>query len=169
MRSFSICHRATISCPHSYPLFYDPLGLDEGQRFLEVGLGSGYGTAIAREVVGDKGLVVAMEIDPLSFEFARANLENAGYTDLVLVQEDGGFGYPPLQPFAQIAVTAACTAVPQPLREQLVVGGRLIAPTIESGGRDLVLFEKGATGVTGELVCPLLYVNLRGEYGMRER
>jgi len=37
---------ATISCPHSYPLFYKPLGLDEGHRFLEIGLGSGYGTAL---------------------------------------------------------------------------------------------------------------------------
>lgn len=44
--------RATISCPHSYPLFYEPLGLGEGDRFLEVGVGSGYGTALAREVVG---------------------------------------------------------------------------------------------------------------------
>ena len=44
--------RATISCPHSYPLFYEPLGLNEGHRFLEVGVGSGYGTALAREVVG---------------------------------------------------------------------------------------------------------------------
>lgn len=35
---------ATISCPHSYPLFYEPLGLDKGHKFLEVGLGSGYGT-----------------------------------------------------------------------------------------------------------------------------
>ncbi|QWG22185.1 hypothetical protein KMZ93_19695 [Bradyrhizobium sediminis] len=42
---------ATISCPHSYPLFYEPLGLDQGYRFLEVGLGSGYGAAVAREVV----------------------------------------------------------------------------------------------------------------------
>jgi hypothetical protein len=44
--------RATISCPHSYPLFYEPLGLGEGHRFLEVGVGSGYGTSLAREVVG---------------------------------------------------------------------------------------------------------------------
>ncbi|MCK5274382.1 MAG: protein-L-isoaspartate O-methyltransferase, partial [Alphaproteobacteria bacterium] len=65
---------ATISCPHSYPLFYEPLGLDQGHRFLEVGLGSGYGTAVAREVVGDEGLVVAMEIDRLTFEYAKANL-----------------------------------------------------------------------------------------------
>ncbi len=37
--------RATISCLHSYPLFYEPLGLGERHRFLEVGVGSGYGTA----------------------------------------------------------------------------------------------------------------------------
>src|SRR5215208_7590537 len=55
--------RATISCPHSYPLFYEPLGLDDGQRFLEVGVGSGYGTALAREVVGRDGLVVGIDID----------------------------------------------------------------------------------------------------------
>jgi len=66
---------ATISCPHSYPLFYEPLGLDEGHRFLEIGSGSGYGAAVAREVVGPGGLVVSIEIDPLTLEFARRNLE----------------------------------------------------------------------------------------------
>ena len=70
---------ATISCPHSYPLFYEPLGLHPGDRFLEVGVGSGYGTALAREIVGDEGLVVSVEIDPETFDFARANLERAGY------------------------------------------------------------------------------------------
>ncbi|MBI3045698.1 MAG: hypothetical protein HYY78_23060 [Betaproteobacteria bacterium] len=49
---------ATISCPHSYPLFYEPLGLDCGHRFMEIGTGSGYDAAVAREVVGDDGLVV---------------------------------------------------------------------------------------------------------------
>ena len=82
--------QATISCPHSYPLFYEPLGLDRGHRFLEVGLGSGYGTAVAREIVGPDGLVVSIEIDPLTFEFAKRNLENAGYDDIVLVKGDGG-------------------------------------------------------------------------------
>jgi protein-L-isoaspartate O-methyltransferase len=40
--------------------------LDEGHKFLEVGLGSGYGTALAREIVGENGLVVSIEIDPLT-------------------------------------------------------------------------------------------------------
>jgi len=157
---------ATISCPHSYPLFYEPLGLDQGHRFLEVGLGSGYGTAIAREVVGDEGLVVGMDIDPLTYEFARANLEKAGYTDVVLIQGDGGFGYPELQPYDRIVITAACTEIPEPLLEQLAVGGRLIAPVIEGGVQDLVVFEKTATGVNRELICQVLYVNLRGDYGV---
>jgi len=85
--------RATISCPHSYPLFYEPLGLGAGHRFLEVGVGSGYGTSLAREVVGREGLVVAVDIDAATLAFARENLQRAGYTDVVLVHGDGGLGY----------------------------------------------------------------------------
>jgi len=157
---------ATISCPHSYPLFYEPLGLDQGHRFLEVGLGSGYGTAIAREVVGDEGLVVALEIDPVTFEFAKSNLERAGYRDVVLVQADGGLGYPLLQPYDRIAMTAACRTIPPPLLDQLAVGGRLIAPVLSPGGQDLIVYEKSDTGVRQEFICNVLYVNLRGEYGV---
>src|SRR5919197_6781312 len=86
--------RATISCPHSYPLFYEPLGLEQGHRFLEVGVGSGYGTALAREVVGPLGLVVAIEIDAATLAFARENLSRAGYTDVILLHGDGGLGCP---------------------------------------------------------------------------
>lgn len=157
---------ATISCPHSYPLFYEPLGLDQGHRFLEVGLGSGYGTAVAREVVGDEGLVVAIEIDPVTFEYAKANLERAGYRDVVLIQADGGFGYPELQPYDRIAMTAACTEIPLPLLEQLAVGGRLIAPVTGSIGQDLTVFQKSATGISQKFICSVLYVNLRGQYGV---
>jgi protein-L-isoaspartate(D-aspartate) O-methyltransferase len=103
---------ATISCPHSYPLFYEPLGLDKGHKFLEVGLGSGYGAAVAREIVGADGLVVSVEIDPATFEFGRRNLENAGYDDIVLVKGDGGLGYPEMSPYHRISVTAACIEIP---------------------------------------------------------
>lgn len=139
--------QATISCPHSYPLFYEPLGLDRGHRFLEIGLGSGYGTALARELVGEEGLVVAMEIDPLTFAFAKDNLERAGYHDLVLVNEDGGLGYPALAPYDRIVITAACDEMPSPLIEQLAAGGRLIAPVLEDRQQMLVLLEKTAAGV----------------------
>ncbi|MBI2159457.1 MAG: protein-L-isoaspartate O-methyltransferase [Candidatus Rokubacteria bacterium] len=157
--------RATISCPHSYPLFYEPLGLDEGHRFLEIGLGSGYGAAVAREVVGPRGLVVSVELDPLTFAFGRRNLEGAGYHDIVLVQGDGGLGYPEMSPYDRIAVTAACPRIPPPLLEQLVTGGRLIAPVVEGGIQNLVLVEKLLDGTRSRCLCEVLYVPLRGVHG----
>ncbi|MGD2153382.1 MAG: protein-L-isoaspartate O-methyltransferase [Gemmatimonadales bacterium] len=157
--------RATISCPHSYPLFYEPLGLDAGHRFLEIGLGSGYGTAVAREVVGEEGTVVAVEIDPLTFQFAKANLERAGYDDIVLVNADGGLGHPPLQPYDRISITAACRSVPPPLTLQLAPGGKLIAPVLDDGRQFLILTEKTESGLIATEICEVLYVSLRGEYG----
>lgn len=156
---------STISCPHSYPLFYEPLGLDVGHRFLEVGTGSGYGAAIAREVVGREGLVVSVELDAVTLAFARANLAQAGYSDIVLVEGDGGRGHAALAPYDRIAVTAACAEIPSPLIAQLSTGGRLIAPLIEGESQDLVLLEKRATGLERTVICQVLYLSLRGAYG----
>jgi len=160
--------RATISCPHSYPLFYEPLGLGKGHKFLEIGLGSGYGTALAREIVGSSGLVAALEIDSKTFEFARENLELAGYKDIILVRGDGGLGYPELAPYDSICITAACMAIPPPLIEQLRLGGRLIAPIIDYGIQNLVLLEKSEKGASQQSICEVLYVSLQGRYGVSE-
>jgi protein-L-isoaspartate(D-aspartate) O-methyltransferase len=157
---------ATISCPHSYPLFYEPLGLGDGHKFLEVGVGSGYGTALAREVVGDDGLVVAIEIDATTLAFARNNLERAGYTDVVLMHGDGGLGDAEHAPFDRICVTAACPAVPPPLIEQLSARGRLIAPVLEGPRQRLTLVEKTADGIRCRIITDVLYVSLRGRHGL---
>jgi protein-L-isoaspartate(D-aspartate) O-methyltransferase len=158
--------QATISCPHSYPLFYEPLGLGEGHRFLEVGVGSGYGTALAREVVGPRGLVVSIDIDPVTLAFARENLDRVGYTDVVLVHGDGGLGYPKHAPYDQICVTAASPDVPPPLIEQLAAGGRLIAPILEDARQRLTLLAKTEGGVRRTIISDVLYVPLRGRYGV---
>jgi protein-L-isoaspartate(D-aspartate) O-methyltransferase len=157
--------QATISCPHSYPLFYEPLGLETGHRFLEVGLGSGYGIAVAREIVGPEGLVVSIEIDPVTFQFAKRNLENAGYNDVVLVNTDGGYGFPEKSPYNSIAITAACVDIPSPLIGQLCIGGKLIAPVREEDTQKLVLLEKGVKSIHRFEICEVLYISLRGDYG----
>jgi len=156
---------ATISCPHSYPLFYEPLGLDARHRFLEVGVGSGYGTALAREVVGPEGLVVAVEIDAATLAFARENLRLAGYDDVVLVHGDGGLGYPEHAPYDRICVTAACPDVPPPLVQQLAARGRLIAPVLEGRRQRLTLLEKDGDGVRRKVLTDVLYVSLQGRFG----
>lgn len=158
--------RATISCPHSYPLFYEPLGLDHGHRFLEVGVGSGYGTALAREVVGPEGLAVAVEIDTATLAFARENLRQAGYDDVVLVHGDGGLGCPEHAPYDRICVTAACLEVPPPLVQQLAATGRLIAPVFEGRRQRLTLLDKTGGGLRRRILTDVLYVSLQGRYGV---
>lgn len=160
--------QSTISCPHSYPLFYEPLGLNKGHKFLEIGLGSGYGAALAREIVGKEGLVVSIEIDLLTFEFARKNLQIAGYKDIILVKGDGSFGYPKMSPYDRICITAACDKIPPSLIEQLKIGGKLIAPVIEEGIQNLVLVEKTKKGIKRRVICEVLYVPLRGKYGVEK-
>jgi protein-L-isoaspartate(D-aspartate) O-methyltransferase len=158
--------RATISCPHSYPLFYEPLGLAAGHRFLEIGVGSGYGTALAREVVGARGRVVAIDIDAKTLAFARENLYRAGYADVVLIHGDGGLGNPQHAPFDRICVTAACPHVPAPLFEQLAARGRLIAPVIEGSRQRLTLLEKTPDGIRRTIIADVLYVSLQGHFGV---
>ena len=157
--------RATISCPHSYPLFYEPLGLGRGHIFLEIGTGSGYGAAVAREVVGAEGQVVSIEIDPTTIEFAQRNLERAGYDNILLVNADGGRGYPEKKPFDRIAITAACKTVPPELIEQLSPRGRLIAPLQREHIQELVLYKKGPGSLRSKVICEVLYVPLQGVYG----
>jgi protein-L-isoaspartate(D-aspartate) O-methyltransferase len=156
---------ASISCPHSYPLFYEALGLDQEHRFLEVGLGSGYGAALAREVVGPAGLVVSVEIDPATLAFAAANLDRAGYTDVVRVLGDGALGHPALAPYDCICVTAACEEPPAPLLAQLRAGGRLILPLRRHGRQVLTVIEKQPDGLHRTSLCDVLYVSLQGWFG----
>ena len=161
--------KQTISAPYMYPVFYEPLSLVEGNRVLEIGAGSGYGAALARELVGSTGLVVSIEINETTFDFARKNLDRTGYGDVVLVHGDGSLGYPEEAPYDAICVTAACPAIPRPLIEQLGDPGKLMAPvggSFSIYGQDLVLLEKDAEGVIGErILMKVSYVPLTGEYG----
>jgi protein-L-isoaspartate(D-aspartate) O-methyltransferase len=161
--------KQTISAPYMYPIFYEPLSLVEGNRVLEVGTGSGYGAALARELVGSTGLVVSIEINETTFGFARKNLDKTGYGDVVLVHGDGSLGYPEEAPYDAICITAACPAIPPPLVKQLGAPGKLMAPVGGSYsiyGQDLVLLEKDADGETRErILMKVSYVPLTGEYG----
>jgi protein-L-isoaspartate(D-aspartate) O-methyltransferase len=164
--------RQTISAPYMYPVSYEPLGLREGMRLLEVGAGSGYGAALARELVGETGLVVAIEINAVTYDFARMNLERAGYGEVKLVLGDGSLGYAEEAPYDAISVTAASPRVPEPLVEQLRAPGRLVGPVGGDRymGQDMMLLEKDESGrVSERSLMKVVYVPLLGEYGWRKR
>lgn len=158
---------ATISCPHSYPLFYEALELAQGQRFLEVGTGSGYGAALAWEVVGSAGLVLTLELAPETFSFARDNLQRLGYGQVVILAADGTLGYPPLAPYDGICFTAAAPELPPLLQAQLKVGGHLVGPVGHPGEvQDLVLLiRRGPETWERTVLAQVAYIPLRGRYG----
>jgi protein-L-isoaspartate(D-aspartate) O-methyltransferase len=160
----------TISAPYMYPVTYEPLELKLGHRFLEVGAGSGYGAAIAQELVGEKGFVLAIEINEITYRFAKENLERTGYSDVKLVEGDGTLGYLEEAPYNAISITAASPNIPPPLIQQLKPGGRLIAPIGFSNvyGQDLVLIIKNPDEtVTRRNLMKVSYVPLRGEHGLK--
>jgi len=157
----------TISCPHSYPLFYEALELKENDKFLEIGTGSGYGAALAKEIVRKEGLVVTIEINPITYQFAKRNLEKLGYKDIIIILGDGGNGYPSLAPYDKIAITAACPQIPKPLIEQLKIKGKLIAPLGKPNQiQKLILIEKEENNkIKTKVIDEVLYVPLKGKYG----
>jgi len=161
--------RQTISAPYMYPIFYEVLEIEAGERILEIGAGSGYGAALARELVGSSGKVVAIEINEVTYEFARTNLQRTGYADVILVLGDGSLGYEPEAPYDKICITASCPEVPSPLIEQLKPLGEIIAPVGSPSslwGQDLVLMRKDAEEKTkSRVIMQVVYVPLQGKYG----
>ena len=151
------------------------LELKEGDVVLEIGGGSGYHAAICAETVappGSKnpGHVYTVERILELVEFAKQNLEKSGYTELVTVMlGDGTLGYPESAPYDAILVTAAGPKIPDPLTEQLKVGGKLVIPI---GGRlmyqDLVLVEKVRPDkIIQRNVGGVAFVPLIGKYGWK--
>jgi len=111
----------------------EALELTPGLRVLEVGAGTGYHAAVIAEQIGTTGHVYTVERVTELLEFARNNLEKAGYSDRVtLVHGDGSLGYKARAPYDRILVTAAAPRLPNALVEQLRPGGILLVPV---GGR----------------------------------
>jgi len=159
---------ATISCVHTYCLYYEALDLSPGDRFLEIGLGSGYGAALARELVGEEGKVVSVELDEETYQFGKERLERTGYHDVFTVLDDGSAGHVDLAPYDKIAVTAACPGEPAEILPQLTSPGRMIYPAGGDAYQYLMLTELDANGEkSSRCLTTVIYVPLRGRHGKR--
>jgi protein-L-isoaspartate(D-aspartate) O-methyltransferase len=116
----------TISQPSLVAMMTELLQLEEGDRVLEIGTGSGYQAAILRELTSE---VYSVEIIPELAGSARAVLDALGYADIHLDRRDGYYGWSEFAPFDAIIVTAAPDHLPTPLVEQLNPdGGRMVIP-----------------------------------------
>lgn len=115
----------TISQPYIVALTIEALGLQGGERVLEVGTGSGYAAAVLSRVARE---VYTIERVTSLAESARERLSRLGFSNVLVTSGDGSLGWPEHAPYDAIAVAAGGPKAPPALLSQLAVGGRLVIP-----------------------------------------
>lgn len=121
----------TISQTTTVAIQTNLLNVKKGDKVLEIGSGSGYQAAILHQM-GCK--VYSIERLERLHNLAKKNLTKIGFEkDIVLIHGDGFEGLPGFAPFDGIVVTCGAAQMPEKLKEQLSVGGRLVVPV----GKDM--------------------------------
>jgi protein-L-isoaspartate(D-aspartate) O-methyltransferase len=155
----------TISQPYIVALMTQLLEPDPHDTVLEIGTGSGYQAAILAQLVG---LVISVERIPELAAEARRLLTRLGVTNVEVQEGDGTQGCPDRAPFAGIVVTAGAPSVPEPLRQQLAEGGRLVLPVGSRDGQVLERWTRHGEDLRRERIAPVAFVPLIGEKGWSE-
>ncbi len=115
----------TISQPYIVALMIEAAEVKPGDHVLDVGAGSGYAAAVVSRIADT---VYAIERHPSLAEEARRRFEALRYANIVLRVGDGSQGWLEAAPFDAILVAASGPEVPEALKQQLAIGGRLVIP-----------------------------------------
>ena len=158
----------TISAPHMVAIMSQLLDLLPGMKVLEVGGGSGYHAAVMAFLVGPKGHIYSVERKPELVILARRNLEKANIANVTIIEADGSLGLAEHAPYDRISVAAAAPQIPESLKQQLNVGGKMVLPV----GRDrqvLLLVTRKDNGFEVEEKMGVIFVPLIGVEGFKEQ
>ena len=134
-QALPIGRNQTISQPLVVAFMLELLEPVAGEKILDIGLGSGWQAAILAQIVGRNGRIVALERIPELFEFAKKNLAKRKFVKKGLVRPflcDGSLGFEKEAPFDKIVAAASARKIPRAWKEQLKVGGVIVAPVGES-------------------------------------
>ena len=160
-----IGEKQTISQPFMVALMTEAMQLKGMEKVLEIGAGSGYQTAILAEIAFK---VFSIErIRSLTIQ-ARKLLYDLGYLNVEIKFSDGTLGWVDESPFDAIIVTAGSPGIPQPLVDQLAIGGRLVVPVGDAADQELVRITKTEEGTKREDLGGCRFVKLIGQHGWEE-
>jgi protein-L-isoaspartate(D-aspartate) O-methyltransferase len=160
-----IADKQTISQPYIVALMTEKLELKGHEKVLEVGTGSGYQAAILAELAER---VFSIERLPGLAYRANQALRKLGYSNIIVRVADGTLGWPDEAPFDGIIVTAGAPKVPQPLVDQLAMGGRLVLPVGDRMSQSLILVERVPEGIRKTDLGGVRFVDLVGKWGWEE-
>jgi protein-L-isoaspartate(D-aspartate) O-methyltransferase len=165
-RPLPIGEAETISQPYMVAVMTQAASIEPGDKVLEVGAGSGYQAAILAHL---GARVYAVERNYRLAELARARLARLGYSSVEIIWGDGTEGYLAAAPYQVIVVTAGAPQIPDPLRDQLADGGRLLIPVGSHYQQNLYLVSKRGNEFVKRILDPCQFVPLVGKYGWPER
>lgn len=154
----------TISQPYIVAFMTDALNLKPTDKVLEIGTGSGYQAAILAEICDS---VFTIEIFPKLGKKASNLFSELGYKNIYAKIGDGYKGWPEHAPFDAIIVTCSPTKIPEPLKNQLAEGGRMIIPVGSFPSQTLVLLEKRKGKIKQQKILPVRFVPMIDEDGGR--
>ncbi len=160
--SLPIGNGQTISQPSTQARALEALRLSGRERVLEVGLGSGYQTALLGRLAAQ---VFAVERIAALATAARAALEAAQARNVSILIGDGTLGWRAYAPYDAIVVAAASPDVPGPLLEQLAPGGRMLLPLGPRDAQVLTLVTLRPAGPVREPLTDARFVPLLGRHG----
>ncbi len=150
----------TISQPYIVAYMAQELKLKPDDAVLEIGTGCGYNAAVMSKLVKH---VYTIEVIQWLAEYARENLAAAGIENISTRWGDGYDGWPEEAPFDAIALTAAPPAIPETLKQQLKIGGRLLAP-VGVSRQSLTLLERtGRESFKEKQLLLVSFVPMTGE------
>ncbi|HEU0037564.1 MAG TPA: protein-L-isoaspartate(D-aspartate) O-methyltransferase [Kofleriaceae bacterium] len=149
----------TISQPYIIAVMTEAAKLHAGDRVLEIGTGSGYQAALLAELGAE---VYTIEIlEPLANR-ARDDLQRLGYREVEVRAGDGYRGWREHAPFDAILVTAAAPTIPEPLYDQLAIGGRMVIP-VGDDDQYLKVITKLRDDRTEDVLFPVRFGPMLGE------
>lgn len=154
----------TISQPYIVALMLEAAGIGPGDRVLEVGAGSGYAAGVASRIAGH---VYAIERHGALATLAAQRLGRLGYDNIEVRTGDGTRGWPQAAPFDAILVSAGGPRVPEALKAQLAIGGRMVIPVgaSQTEQRLVRVLRTGAASFEEEDLGAVTFVPLIGEEG----
>ena len=152
----SIGFNQTISQPYIVAFMTEALAVKPTDKVLEIGTGSGYQAAVLGELARE---VYTIEIVPELAERSTRLLKELDYVNVHGRPGDGYAGWPEHAPFDAVIVTAAPDHVPQPLVDQLKMGGRLVVP-VGRGDQDLLILTRTPSGLREDGRLPVRFVPL---------
>ena len=163
----------TISAPHMCVIMCEALQINEGEKILEIGTGSGYHAALCAEITSPTGksidgFVVSIEFEPELSWYARNNLEKCGYRDRVfLIVADGSFSLPLRIKFDKVLVTAASPRLLDHLVSSLKENGKMVIPVGNLFYQNLLVITKRYGKIEKISLGGCIFVNLRGKGGFK--